>query len=610
MVPTAVVVLDKLPLTANGKVDRKQLPAPEAVASSRSYTAPSTPTEQVLAQIWSEVLKIKQIGANDNFFDLGGHSLLATQVISRIRRAVGVELPLRSLFESPTIFKLSARIEQFRRDQVGLQSLPLVRVPRDQAIPLSFAQQRLWILDQLEPNNPLYNIPRALRFIGKLDTEALRKSLNEIVRRHETLRTFITTKNREPVQHIVSDVVIEMTRIDLSMLDPSRRESEAHVLAEQEALKPFDLSTVPLLRSVLVRLDEHDHLLLLTMHHIVSDAWSANIFMEELSALYETYSSSLNSISPLPEPSFQYADYAAWQREWLQGDTLDKQLAFWRKQLQGAPALLALPTDRARPEKRSFDGGHLSSSLPSDLVSQVRELCRRESVTIFMLLFAVFQILLSRLSGQDQIVVGTDSANRDMVETEKLIGFFINLLPLHTDLSGNPTFRELLARVRETTFACYAHQAMPFDKIVEELRPERTLSYNPIVQVLFVMQNTPRAVREFGGIQVKGFPAQATKSKFDIAVFANERQDSIACEWIFSSDLFNGSTITRMAQGFECLLRSVVASPEARIAALSIHGEAEQLRQSERKQEKKQSTLKMLTSSAPQPIRLSKKIEE
>ena len=594
MVPAAIVELQKLPLTANGKVDRAALPAPEE-RSARIFKAPAGVTEELVAQIWEQVLKVQNISTDENFFDLGGHSLMATQVISRIRRVLCVDLPLRTIFDTPTVSGLADSVDASRLPG-GIEAMDtMTSVPRNGALPLSYAQQRLWILDQMEPNSSLYNIPRTLRLRGPLQAEALAKSLNEIMRRHEPLRTWFSTESGTPVQHIEIALELHVKQVDLTQYPPADREAKALEIAIAEAATPFDLSVAPLLRTVLVKLDSEDHVLLLTMHHIVSDAWSAALFTDELRALYEGFSTGTSPM--LPELTLQYADYASWQRNWLQGETLNKQLAFWRDQLAGAPPLLTLPTDYPRPEKQSFAGDLLRFTLPAELLLPLKALCRQEGITLFMALLSVYQILLSRLSGQDQVVVGTDSANRFTVETERMIGFFINLLALKTDFTGDPTFLDVLRRARETTLACYARQEMPFDKIVEELRPERTLSHNPILQVLFVMQNAPKADRQFGGLEVTGFSVPLTRSKFDIAVFAVEREDSVECIWVYSTELFESSTVGKMAKMLATVIASALANPETRVSALKLYTDEQEKKFKEEKLDRKQSSKKKLMST-------------
>jgi amino acid adenylation domain-containing protein len=599
MVPQAVVILAKLPLTPNGKIDRKALPEPEQ-AQTKTYVAPRTAAEQKIAAIWAEVLRreLNQISVEDNFFDLGGHSLLATQVISRLRRVLNIELPLRTLFESPTVAGLAVEA-----DKVGMAAeVPaIVKVPRDKPLPLSFAQQRLWVLDRIEPNNPLYNIPRAVRLFGDLNVNALTGALNEIVRRHESQRTtFATGSDNQPIQIIAPSLVLAVPTIDLS--SKAQPELEAKEVAAEEARTPFDLAKGPLLRAKILKLGSRDHVLLLTMHHIVSDAWSAGIFMQELG---EIYSANLqNQPSPVPELAVQYADYAVWQRNYFQGKVLENQISYWREHLRGAPALLELPSDRPRPAVRKFYGAYEPISLANDVTAGVRTFSQQQGVTPFMTMLAAFNATLFKHSGQEHIVLGTDIANRTTAETERMIGFFINLLPIRTDLSGNPTFLDLVLRVRESALAAYAHQDIPFDKLVEDLQPERSASHNPIVQALFVMQNIPRQRRELPGLELAPFPLSITRSKFDVAVFMRETGDGMVQDWLYSTELFERETILRMAAQFETLLRHAVTQPETRLSALEIFTEQEKRELEKDKEVRKQSQRKKLMAVEPKAVKL------
>src|SRR6266567_7164962 len=607
MVPSALVTLDKLPLNANGKVDRQALPSPEEAgqAQPRTYLAPRTPVEEVVANIWAEVLRLSQVGADDNFFALGGHSLLATQVVSRLRRVLGVELPLRMMFEAPTVEKLAEKIEVTRRSEEGLQAPPITPVSRDGDLPLSFAQQRLWFLDQLQPDNPVYNIPRALRIRGRLSVQALEQSLNEIVRRHESQRTVFKSVRGQPVQVVLPAFPIPLPVVDLGSVPDSERASEAKRLAVAEAQRPFDLAKGPLLRTTLLRLSDEDHVLLLNTHHIVSDAWSAAVMIEEIGALYEAFAA--HRPSPLPEPAIQYADFAAWQRQWLQGEVLQKQLAYWRTALEGAPAVLELATDRPRPAVRTFLGDYELVPIPRDLIEQLSVFSRKEDTTLFMTLMTAFQALLSRYSGQEQIIVGTDLASRTSVDTERLIGFFISVLPIHGDVSGDPRFREFLKKMRDVALGAYAHQDLPLDKIVEELQPERSMSHNPLVQVLFVMQNTPRVEKKFADLTFHAFEVGVAHSKFDLAVFVVEQHDGILGSWLYSTDLFDAATIRRMAGHYENLLRSILAQPDTRISALEFMSETERLQRAQEAEARKKSQFKKILSVQPKAVTLANK---
>jgi hypothetical protein len=506
------------------------------------------------------------------------------------------------LFEHASLSALAGQTAKLANSRPS-EVLPLVRVSRNGPLPLSFAQQRLWVLDRIEPNNPLYNIPRAVQLKGPLDIPALVRALNEIVRRHESQRTtFRTGANGEPVQVIADSVQLGVPIIDLGVHAEGEREAAARNLATQETQIPFDLSVGPLLRARILKLGAEDHILLLTMHHIVSDAWSAAIFFQELAALYEAFMD--EKPSPFPELSVQYADYAAWQRNSLQGELLETQLSYWRKHLLGAPSLLQLPSDRPRPESRTFAGAYEAIPLPTDVANSAKEFCQREGVTVFMVLLAAFNALLSRYSGQEHIVLGTDIANRTSAETERMIGFFINLLPLHTDLSGDPDFRHLVSRVREVALGAYAHQDLPFDKLVEDLRPERSLSHNPIVQALFVMQNIPSQRRQLAGVEMRYFPIPITRSKFDVAVFIRESNGTMFQDWLYSTELFDRVTILRMAAHFEALLRDALAHPEKRVSELQMLSEEEKHRVEAERNARKQTQRQKLGSAQPRAIQL------
>ena len=567
MVPVAWVEMASLPLSPNGKVDRTSLPAPdyERPELAGEYQGARTPTEEVMAGIWAEVLRLDHVGVKDDFFALGGHSLLATQVVSRIRHAFRVELPLRALFASPTVAELAERVERTQREQQGLLAPPIVSVPRNQRLPLSFAQQRLWFLDQLEPNNPLYNIPRPLRLTGELNVEALEQALNAIAARHEALRTTYGSEQGQPFQIIASELRQPLKVFDLSSVPVPEREKEAHRLVEKEVATPFDLANGPIIRYMLLKLEDEDHILVVNTHHIADDGWSTGILLREMTELYEA--ALQGKPSPLPPLEVQYADYAVWQRNWLQGEALSLQVAYWRKRLDGAPPVLVIPPDRPRPEKPTFRGAVHRSLLPLGLLESIRALSRQQGSTAFMTLLAGFQTMIFHYTGQPDILLGTDLANRTTVQTEALIGFFVNLLALRTDLSGDPTFIELLARVREVALGAYAHQDVPFDKLVEELQPERSFSHNPLVQVLFVQQNTPRSAKPMPGLTMNWYPVDVP-SKFDMAVFVTETDKGVTGYWVYSCDLFDASTIARMAGMFQLVIQKATVNPAMRLSEL------------------------------------------
>ncbi|HEY0544285.1 MAG TPA: amino acid adenylation domain-containing protein [Pyrinomonadaceae bacterium] len=570
MIPTAFVLLDELPLTLSGKVDRRALPAPERQSSTalENYVAPANPVEEIVAGIWSELLHAERVGMEDNFFDIGGHSLLATQVISRLREAFRVELPVRALFERPTPKELAAVIVEKIKVSPQLSSISLHRRSREQHLPLSFAQQRLWFLDKLEPGNAFYNLTSAVRINGALDAEALARSFGEVIRRHEVLRTTFQTFDGQPVQVIAEASPFALPVTDLSHLSSAERAAQAQNLSREESVKPFELSQGLLVRARLLRLTSEAHQLLLTMHHIISDGWSIGVLIREVAALYQAYSR--GEASTLPELEVQYADFAVWQREWLSGQTLDEQLAYWRSQLAGAPPVLELPTDFPRPAVKTFNGATQRFTLPRELSEELHRLSRQEGATLFMTLLAAFSVLLSRYSHQREILIGTPVANRTRTETEQLIGFFINTLVIRTRLEGEASFREILRQVRETSLQAYAHQDVPFEKLVEELAPERNLSYTPLFQVAFALQNAPMPDIELSGLQLSVLEIAKETAKFDLALSMQETEQGLEAEFEYNTDLFENKTIARMIEHFQTLLDGIIARPDERCGVLPL----------------------------------------
>jgi amino acid adenylation domain-containing protein len=597
MVPSTFVRLEALPLTSNGKVDRRALPAPDQARPEldEAYVAPRTTVEGQIAGIWAEVLGVEKVGIHDSFFELGGHSLLATQVISRVRAALQTELPFRAFFEAPTVASLAARVEAPQAADRALLPPALRPAGREGELPLSFAQQRLWFIDQLEPGLSAYNVPLAICLTGPLDVAALEQSLNEIIRRHEALRTTFPALNGQPRQLIAPARTLALLVIDLQSLPATERDGVAQRLIAEEAHTPFELAHGPLLRVVLLRSDAEGHVLLLTMHHIISDDWSVGVLFEELGSLYAAFSH--GKPSPLLELPFQYADYAVWQRQWLQGEALECQLTHWKKALEGAPAVLELPTGRPRPPVQDFRGSSHPQVLARPLTAALTALGHQEGSTLFMTLLAAFQILLHRWTGQNDFVVGTDVANRNQVEIEGLIGFFVNHLVLRADLSGNPSFRQFLRRVREAAVEAYAHQDLPFDKLVGALKPGRTLSHTPLFQVLFVFQNAPIRAPEMPGLQVRLLERDHATSKFDLALFMSEAERSLVASWVYRTDLFDADTIARTADHFETLLANIVSNPGARLSALEILSAAQKERRAAEHRERRATQISRLLSA-------------
>ncbi len=572
MIPATLVVLDKLPLTPSGKIDRRSLPVPDASRPQldAGYIAPRNPIEQQLVSIWCEVLELEAVGVQDNFFALGGHSLLAMRLHARIASLWQIDLPLRRLFEAPTIAGLASEIETLRRGGVLSSSATLTRVDHDQLDhrPLSFAQQRLWFLEQMEPERTAYNLPYAWRLQGPLDIEALRRALEEVVRRHEPLRTSFAMIDGQPVQRIGTIDRFDLPLQDLSSLPPQQRQAEIVERCRLEAERPFDLSGDLLLRAALLRLSGDEHVLLLTMHQIASDDWSVDVVLDELSKLYEAFQ--LGRPSPLVGLPMQYVDYAYWQRESLQGELEQRLLDYWCEQLRDAPPTLELPTDRPRPGSQTYHGARESVMLADDLNDSIRRLGQHEGTTTFMTLLAVFQLFLGRLSGQQDLVVGSPIAGRSRTELESLVGLFLNILPLRTDLSGNPTFRGLLSRVRETTLGAYDHQDLPFERLVEALQQERRLDRTPVFQVLFNGLNFGQSKWELSSVSTERISLDEADTKFDLTMYLDERDQGISLQLVYNADLFSRERMVCLLQQYQHLLEQAVAAPGNRIDSYTL----------------------------------------
>jgi len=569
MVPSAFVMLDEMPRTPNGKVDRRALPEPDnfMLAPQAEYTPPRTAREEILAGIWTEALHVQRVGIYDNFFELGGHSLLATHVLSHIREAFQVELPLRSFFESPTVAAIAERIEKAANVGGSAVPPPVVPVSREGDLQLSFAQQRLWFLDQLAPGNPYYNIPAAVRLTGPLDVSALEQSINAIINRHEVLRTNFGKAEGQPVQIVAPSRQLTVSIEDLSRLPDAEREAEVMRLAIEESRLSFNLAEGALLRLRLLRLKDEEHVVLLTIHHIISDGWSVGVFVREFGTLYESY---VTGKPPLTaELPIQYADYAHWQRAWLQGEVMEEELSYWRQQLSGAPAI-DLPADRSRPHLQSFRGAREYFDLSPALTQKLQKLSRQEGATLFMTLLTVFKTLLYRYSGQEDIVVGTPIANRRRAELEGLIGFFVNTLVLRTEVSGERSFREMLERVKEVCLGAYGHQDVPFEKLVEALQPERDLSRTPLFQVMFVLQNAPTQPLQVSNLTLQEMEIDNGTAKFDLTMVMQETEQGLRGFWEYNEDLFEAETIAQLATHYLSLVSACLATPDIPLSQLPL----------------------------------------
>nr|WP_269973608.1 non-ribosomal peptide synthase/polyketide synthase [Pseudomonas aeruginosa] len=567
MVPAHMLLLENLPLTPNGKINRKALPLPDASAVRDAHVAPEGELERAMAAIWSEVLKLGHIGRDDNFFELGGHSLLVTQVVSRVRRRLDLQVPLRTLFEHSTLRAYAQAVAQLAPAAQG----GIVRCARDASPQLSFAQERQWFIWRLDPHSAAYNIPVALRLKGPLRRDALQGALDLLVQRHETLRTTFVEHDGAPRQviHPTLPIAIEERR-------PPVAGEDLKGLVETEAHRPFDLQRGPLLRVLLLPLATDECVLVLTLHHIIADGWSMQVLVDELIRVY----AALRHDQPpaLAELPIQYADFAAWQRQWMDGGERERQLGYWVSRLGGEQPLLELPSDRPRPQQQSHRGRRIGIPLPAELAEALRRLAQAEQGTLFMLLLASFQALLHRYSGQNDIRVGVPIANRNREETEGLIGFFVNTQVLRAELDGQLPFRELLRQVRRAVVEAQGHQDLPFEQLVDALQPERSLSHAPLFQVMYNHQRDDHRGSRFatlGELEVEDLAWDVQTAQFDLTLDTYESSNGLLAELTYATDLFDASSAERIAGHWLNLLQSIVARPEARIAELKLLDEAE-----------------------------------
>ena len=584
MIPGVFVVLDSLPLTPNGKVDRQNLPVCDRTRPDleESFVAPRNPIEEKLAAIWADLLGYEQIGVNDNFFNLGGHSLIVAQILSRVRDSFQVELSFANIFANPTVAGLASVIQQHELLEQKLQSPAIQRISRAGMLPVSFAQERVYFIQEVAPENTAYQAQATLRFQGHLDVIVLKKCLSEIVQRHEIFRTTFPAVNGRLFQVIHSSLPIELNVVDIEKFTGSEQEAEIQRLFDAEVKKPFYLDKLPLVRWLLLKLNDQDHLLVHIEHHMVHDGWSFNnVFLKEFLALYQAFCE--GHPSPLPELPIQFVDFASWQREWVQSQEAQAQLAYWQQQLSGSPPLLELPYDRPRPAEQTYNGAQVRLELPITLCESLRVLSRQEGITLFMTTLAAFLVIVRRYTGQDDLCLGTAVANRRMRETEQLIGMIVNNLVLRTDLSGNPTFRELLGRVRKVSLEAFANEDLPFDKVVEVIKPIRNLSYNPLFQVMFSFHDSPRPDLTLPGLNITTNVALSNKStKFDLDVVLiphsqlNGKDKGITLIWEYNADLFDAATIQQMVDQYQVLLKGIVDNPEQRVSELPILNQPQQ----------------------------------
>ena len=563
MIPSAFVEMDLLPLTPNGKVDRKALPAPEREWSEKKgYVGPRNGEEEILCGLFEEVLNRDRVSVHDDFFAMGGHSLLVTKLISRIRGTLGVDVALRSVFESPTIAKLAPRLHDSRKAWSALQ-----RHPNSERAPLSYSQRRLWAIDQSQGSSAEYNMPQALRLRGKLDVDALRRALQSIVDRHESLRTHFGEEQGQSVQIIAPSLTVEIPMEDLSLLPETEQERQVMAFLNNEWCEPFDLAHGPLLRMKFLKLAEEDHVLLRTFHHIVSDGWSLGVFMREFSDLYDAYSQGRENA--LPDLPLQFADFALWQTQTAKEGLLDEDLRFWKEHLAEIPDELEISRDRERPAVQTFAADACAITLPAEKVAALKQ-CGRS--TLYMTLLTAFAVLMHRYSGQDDIVVGSPIANRQDERLEGLIGFFANMLAMRVRVDPNASFRELLDQVREFALEAYRHQDIPFERVLEELAVNRSFNRTPVFQVTFALQNASSGLQQLKGLMIEELGAEAWTARFDLEVNAIERNGQLDIVWIYKRDLFDRGRIEQMARHYERLLTAALQhldQPVSYLGALS-----------------------------------------
>jgi amino acid adenylation domain-containing protein len=565
MVPAAIIELENLPLTPNGKLDRKALPEPK-LGSTSIWRAPRDPKEEILCSLFAEVLGLERIGIDDNFFELGGHSLLAVRLLSRVRATLDAELQVRTLFDAPSVAQLSPLLRESGSARPQLSSV--FSQSRPERLPLSFAQQRLWFLDRLGRSSTEYNMPAALRLRGELDPEILETAINTVISRHEILRTRFIEMNGEPAQVIEPELKIVLPLEDLTGFDEEQKWKRVSASMHEEGGQAFDLARGPMLRMKLLKLSEHDHILLRTMHHIVSDGWSEEIFNRELTLLYEALRAGREN--PLQPPALQYADFALWQRAWLEEEALAQGLSYWKRQLAGIPEQLDLPTDRPRPPLQTFRAELCQAKLEADQLTGLKRLCRDQQTTLYMSLLAVFGVLLGRYSRQEDIVVGSPIANRREVELEEMIGFFVNTLVMRVKVMGEESTQELMAKVRRMALEAYEHQDLPFERLVEELSPQRSLNTTPIFQVVFALQDAPHAPEGMTGLEVEAVLGDELLVRYDLELHAWEKDSELVLSWLYNRDLFDRWRMEQMASHYLRLLEAMVADTGQRIASIDL----------------------------------------
>jgi len=572
MLPSAFVELEQLPRTLNGKIDRKALPALESLNREiEQENGQWSPIEQIVAGIWCEVLRLPAVGRKGNFFNLGGHSLLVTQVLGRVREHFKVELPVRSLFEAPTVEDLSRLIEE-QLSQGGKSELsPIARVSREGELPLSFAQQRMWFFEQLSSGTSAFNIALGVRLKGALNVAALEQTFGEIIRRHEVLRTVFPELNGQPAQVIQPPGRFQLTVVDLSLLPDEKRESQAARLAREETVRKFDLARGPLARPTLLKLNVEEHIVICTLCHIIADTQSFQVVIAEMSSIYSALSQ--GKPSPLPELSVQYVDYAAWQRHWLQGEELERRLAYWRKQLADAPERLNLPLSHPRPKVQTFGGANIEVKLVPELTEALRELSRREGMTLFMTMFSAYVVLLNQYTDDEDIVAGSVYANRERVEAERLIGMLANTIVLRVDLLGATTFRDVMKRVRQVCVDVYTHQVSP--ELLREELAKRGEERERFFDVWFQLDSEGKEKLDMPGLETSWYAEGKEVPRFELSLMFGESEQEIIGKLSYDHRIFDADTMNQLLEDYINLLKLMTADPEKNLAAISLASGAE-----------------------------------
>jgi len=568
MVPSRFVLLDELPMTPNGKVDRKAMPDPSlcTIAEEDDFVEPVSELEWKLSELWADLLERDRVGINSNFFDLGGHSLLVTRMWASLKKEMQIPLTLRDVFDAPTISELAQIIENHLGEDEAVVSIP--KYTSKDAASTSLAQQRFWFVDQLTSNVALYNLCSAFRLSGDLNVELLQRSLNGIIARQGSMRTALRWEKDKPVQHVEPVLEYELPVIDLSQYEESVREEMLHEIFEEQTQQPFDISIAPLFKAILIKIDEYEHVFYFMPHHVIWDGWSFDIFLEELAEHYSAFKE--NHEPDLSDIAIQYTDFSEWHNKWVDSDALKNQYEYWYQKLNGELPVLELPFDHPRPAELSFNGAQLGFSIPENIIASLNQIGQEHNATLNMVLLAAYKVLLYRMSGMEDLIVGSPIQGRTMRETQDLIGVFVNTLVLRTRLKHEYSFIDALSQVRETCLSAYDHQDVPFERLVNELVKENTLAHTPLFQVMYVFQEISNRGSEMADIEIQQVEVFNRVSMTDLLLGVKVAGNKLTGSIDYSTDLFDAETIEAFLEHYITLLESIVTNPEIRIGDLSI----------------------------------------